>query len=159
SASLLGAIAPDDVRIGLVLIACVPCTLSSAVLWTRLAGGAEATALLAVMGTTFTSWLLTTVLLFWLTGAQVELDIVDMMIKLVATLILPVIVGQGLRRAQSCKRFADRHRTAFGTVSQFLIVAIVLKAGVSAGEKLHADSALEAPTIFLWSIVLAVALH
>lgn len=159
SASLLGALAPDDVRIGLVLVACVPCTLSSAVLWTRLAGGDEATALLAVMGTTFTSWFLTTALLFWLTGAQVELDIADMMVKLVATLIMPVIVGQGLRRIPACSHFAQRHKSAFGVVSQFLIVAIVLKAGVSAGDKLHAGGIAEAPAIFLWSVVLAVVLH
>ncbi|HZZ81962.1 MAG TPA: bile acid:sodium symporter [Gemmataceae bacterium] len=159
SASLLGTLAPEDVRVGLVLVACVPCTLSSAVLWTRLAGGDEATALLAVMGTTFTSWFLTTALLFWLTGAEVELDIGDMMVKLVATLILPVIVGQGLRRIPACSHFAQRHKTAFGVVSQFLILAIVLKAGVSAGEKLHAGGLSEAPVIFLWSVVLAVALH
>ena len=41
-----------DVRIGLILVASVPCTLSTAVLWTRLAGGNEATALLTAMGTT-----------------------------------------------------------------------------------------------------------
>src|SRR5256885_1650118 len=41
---VLSGLAPDeDVRIGLILVSCVPCTLSSAVLWTRLAGGNEAT--------------------------------------------------------------------------------------------------------------------
>src|ERR1022692_1874240 len=50
SAWLLGFLAPvPDVRIGLILVSTVPCTLSAAVLWTRLAGGNEATALLIVM--------------------------------------------------------------------------------------------------------------
>jgi sodium/bile acid cotransporter 7 len=160
SASLLGLLAPDpNVRIGLILVASVPCTLSSAVLWTRLAGGNEATALLTVLGTTFTSWFLTTALLFWLTGAEVELDIGDMMAKLVVTLILPVIAGQALRLLPIGVRLADRHKVAFGGVSQLLILAIVLKAGVSVGEKLHAERAAEVPAIFLWSIVLAVILH
>src|SRR5262249_12557192 len=53
----------DDLRIGLMISASVPCTLASAVLWTRMAGGNEATALLAIMLTTCTSWLATT---FWL---------------------------------------------------------------------------------------------
>src|SRR2546421_12883865 len=39
-------VAVDDFRIGLLIIASVPCTLASAVLWTRLGGGDEATALL-----------------------------------------------------------------------------------------------------------------
>ena len=39
---LLGSLAATpDVRIGLLLSASVPCTLASAVLWTRLAGGNE----------------------------------------------------------------------------------------------------------------------
>ncbi len=160
SAGLLGLLAPDpSVRIGLILVASVPCTLSSAVLWTRLAGGNEATALLTVMGTTFTSWFATTALLFWLTGAEVELDVADMMAKLVVTLIVPVIAGQGLRLLSICVRFVERHKPAFGVVSQLLILGIVLKAGVSVGEKLHAASADAVPTIFLWSVALAVVLH
>src|SRR5260370_16613634 len=49
----------DDLRLGLLIIACVPCTLASAVLWTRMAGGNEATALLTVLLTTPTTWLIT----------------------------------------------------------------------------------------------------
>src|SRR2546425_1197271 len=46
---LLGHLAPlPDIQIGLLLAASVPCTLASCVLWTRLAGGNEATALLTV---------------------------------------------------------------------------------------------------------------
>jgi sodium/bile acid cotransporter 7 len=159
SASLLGLLADPDVRIGLILVASVPCTLSSAVLWTRLAGGNEATALLTVMGTTFTSWFATTAWLYWLTGAEVALDIVDMMAKLVVTLILPVLAGQALRLLPICVRFVDRHKVAFGGVAQMLTLGIVVKAGVSVGEKLHGESAAAVPTIFLWSVVLAVILH
>src|SRR5205807_364601 len=44
-----GLVAHEDLRIGLMLTASVPCTLASAVLWTRLAGGREATAQLLVL--------------------------------------------------------------------------------------------------------------
>src|SRR5947209_10682645 len=64
---LLGALTTSpDLAVGLLLVSCVPCTLASAVLWTRLAGGNEATALLTVLGTTLLSWLCTTA---WLTAA------------------------------------------------------------------------------------------
>src|SRR5262249_13628191 len=53
-----------ELRVGLLIAASVPCTLASAVLWTRLAGGNDATALLIVMLTMATSWLATTA---WLT--------------------------------------------------------------------------------------------
>src|SRR5205807_2042259 len=71
---------PDaDLRLGLLLIASVPCTLSSAVLWTRMAGGSEGTALLVVLLTTATSWLATPA---WLTVAartSIALDVPGMM--------------------------------------------------------------------------------
>jgi sodium/bile acid cotransporter 7 len=159
SAAGLGMLATEDVRIGLILVASVPCTFSSAVLWTRLARGNEATALLTVMGTTLTSWFLTTAWLYWLNGAEVELDVGDMIFKLVTTLIVPVIAGQGLRLWPACARLADRHRLTLGVVSQLLVLAIVLKAGAIVGDKLHAHSAADDAAVFLWSIVLAVVLH
>jgi solute carrier family 10 (sodium/bile acid cotransporter), member 7 len=160
AATLLGLLAPNpDVGIGLILVSSVPCTLSSAVLWTRMAGGNEATALLTVMGTTFSSWILTTCLLLALTGTAPDLDVASMVFDLVVSLILPVIVGQTLRLNAASVRFAERHRLTLGVVSQILILAIVLKAGVAVGERLHEAAAWEVPSIFLWSIVLAVGLH
>src|SRR5262249_23484140 len=55
-ALLVGGLLPEphDFRIGLLLIASVPCTLASAMIWTRLAGGDEATALLITLLTNCT---------------------------------------------------------------------------------------------------------
>ena len=159
AAWLIGYLAPADVQIGLIVVSCVPCTLSSAVLWTRLAGGNEATALLTVMGTTFTSWFLTTVWLLWLTGAQIQLDVADMAIQLVVTLILPVVLAQAVRRIPSCGGFADRHKVLLGVLSQIMIVAMVFKAAASVGKRLHEQNAWQVPEMLLWSIGLAVGLH
>ena len=156
----LGMLAPDkDVRIGLILVGSVPCTLSSAVLWTRMAGGNEATALLTVMGTTFLSFVMTTAWVSWLTATDVQFPTGRLMLDLVVSLIVPTILGQAIRRVPPCKRFAERHKVAIGAISQCFVLAIVLKAGVSVGEKLHAENALDAPRIFGWSVGLAVALH
>jgi solute carrier family 10 (sodium/bile acid cotransporter), member 7 len=160
SAWLLGYLAPvPDVQVGLILVSAVPCTLSSAVLWTRLAGGNEATALLTVMGTTFTSWFLTTAILSWLTRTAVELDVLAMMLDLVLSLIVPVLLGQALRLVPPCARFAERHKVFLGGLAQLLVLAILLKAGVKVGEKLHADLGWNVAAIFVWSIVLAVGMH
>jgi sodium/bile acid cotransporter 7 len=160
AAWLLGFLAPvPDVRIGLILVSTVPCTLSAAVLWTRLAGGNEATALLIVMGTTFTSWFLTTVWLTLLTGAVVELDGAAMMLDLLLSLVVPVIVGQALRLIPAGVRIAERYKVVLGVLAQGFVMAVVLKAGVTVGDKLQDRDAWNVPTILLWSIVLAVALH
>jgi solute carrier family 10 (sodium/bile acid cotransporter), member 7 len=70
-----------------------------------------------------------------------------------------VLLGQCLRLIPACARFVDRHKVAFGVVSQFLILAIVLKAGATVGDKLHSASGAGAAMIFFWSVVLAVGLH
>jgi sodium/bile acid cotransporter 7 len=119
-----------EMRLGLMISASVPCTLASAVLWTRLAGGNEATALLVILLTTGTSWLATTFWLFLGTGTHVHIDAGVMMTELFLVLVVPVAVGQLLRALKPVARMADRWRGALGVVSRLLILAIILKAAV-----------------------------
>src|SRR6516162_765226 len=67
-------VSEPDYRVGLLVVTSVPCTLASAVLWTRMAGGSEATALLVILVTTATSWFATTAWLTGTTGAAVGVD-------------------------------------------------------------------------------------
>ena len=116
SAWLLGLAAPVDVQIGLILVSSVPCTLSSAILWTRLAGGNEATALLAVMGTIVISWFATPLLLNLLTETSLAANAVTgIMLDLILSLIVPMLVGQALRLIPACARFDSRR----GSVGRF----------------------------------------
>ena len=159
AAWLIGMLAPtQDVKIGLLLAASVPCTLASCVLWTRLAGGNEATALLTVLGCTLSSWFITT---FWLeatTGTHVEIPAAAMMLDLALTLILPVALGQALRLIAAGARFADRHKKPLGVVSQLIILAIVLKAAAAVGLKIHDGTDLRLEMLLL-SAVMAFGLH
>src|SRR5260370_10794978 len=70
AAWIIGPSLLPDYGIGIQIIASVPCTLASAVLWTRLAGGNEATALLVILLSTASSWLLTTAWLALATGTS-----------------------------------------------------------------------------------------
>ena len=72
-----------DLRLGLLIMASVPCTLASAVLWTRMAGGNEATALFTVLGTTLLSWLATTAWLTATTGTLVDIAVGPMMLAII----------------------------------------------------------------------------
>src|SRR5262245_50968631 len=83
----LGILAAAEVKVGLLLAAAVRCTLASCVLWTRLAGGNEATALLTVLCCTASSWCMTTLWLAATTGAHVEISATKMMVDLARTLI------------------------------------------------------------------------
>lgn len=132
----------EDLRVGLLLTASVPCTLASCVLWTRLAGGNEATALLVVLAGTSSSWLITPLLLTWMTGTQVALPVARMMADLAITLVVPVGLGQALRLAPAAARVADRYRTPFGYIAQLLVLLIILKATASLGLSLQTGAAL-----------------
>jgi sodium/bile acid cotransporter 7 len=148
-----------DLRVGLQLAGCVPCTLASAVLWTRLAHGNEATALLAVLGTTVSSWLATTLWLHATTSADVTLDFADMIRDLVVSLVLPVGAGQLARVARRLATFADRRKPLFGAIAQGFVLANVLKAGVAVGFVLHAGEARLTAGWLALSIVLPIGLH
>jgi sodium/bile acid cotransporter 7 len=99
---------------------------------------------------------LTTAWLYGLTGHAIDLDPAAMMTDLVLSLIVPVIVGQLLRRIPPGKRFADDHKWLLAIVAQAFVLAMVMKAAVSVGERLSEQAA---PAVFFWSVILAISLH
>jgi sodium/bile acid cotransporter 7 len=136
-AGVAGWLIPDaDLRLGLLIIASVPCTLSSAVLWTRMAGGNEGTALLTVLLTTATSWLATPAWLALVGRTTVALDVPGMMSSLILVLLVPVGLGQLSRAIGPMARTADRHSLLLGALSRFFIFSILLKAAVDVSDRL-----------------------
>ncbi len=132
-ALLLGPLLPSpDLALGLLVIASVPCTLSSAVLWTRLAGGNEALALLITVATTAVGWLATP---FWLTlatGVRAGPDAREMMGALAVVLVVPVALAQLVRLLPGVPRFVDRQRRLTGVLVRLLVAAVVLRGVVDA---------------------------
>jgi sodium/bile acid cotransporter 7 len=125
-----------DLRLGLLIMASVPCTLSSAVLWTRHAGGDEALALLVVVLTNALGWLVAPL---WLAAAgpvAVSLDVVAMMHSLVLVLVLPVLAGQLVRLVPGVPALAVRWRQANAVAARLLVATTLLAATVLAVGKL-----------------------
>jgi solute carrier family 10 (sodium/bile acid cotransporter), member 7 len=157
---LAGRLVPEpDYRIGLLIVTSVPCTLASAVLWTRMAGGSEATALLVILLTTTTSWLVTPAWLTRTTGAAVGVDAAAMMGELLLVLVVPVVLGQLARTAPPLVRLAFRGRTVLDIVSRLLIVSIILKAATDVANRLAERAELPAPGLLLGTAGLCVGLH
>jgi sodium/bile acid cotransporter 7 len=152
-------VSEPDYRIGLLVVTSVPCTLASAVLWTRLAGGNEATALVVILLTTTTSWLVTPAWLTRTTGAAVGVNAVAMMGELLMVLVLPVSLGQLARMAPPLARLADRGKSVLGIVSRLLIFAILLKAAADVVDRLTERAELPALALLLGTAALCVGLH
>lgn len=134
-------LAVDEFRIGLMICASVPCTLASAMLWTRMAGGSEATALLTTFLTTGISWFATTAWLTATTGQEVAIDTKSMMAELALSLVLPVALGQVARAFGWFRWIAVQYREPLGAVSRLLILLIVLRAAVPVSEQLSQKAA------------------
>src|SRR5262245_42755527 len=149
-----------DLRIGLIAMASVPCTLASAVIWTRMAGGSAAVAILVILLSTATSWIGTT---FWLTrldtNAVLGLEPLDLMGNLVLVLVLPVFVGQLCRLVRPLAGFLDRRRAALGVVSQLMVLAIILKAVVDVRLRLGSEASAPSALMLALNSVLCVATH
>ncbi len=150
---------PDDFRVGLLLMASVPCTLASAVLWTRMAGGNEATALLAILLTTCTSWLITPLWLAPLAASHIGLNTIAMMRDLLLFLVLPVGLGQLARLPRPLREAAGGWKPSLGIVSQLLILAIILKAAVSVCDRVHDSAAVLAPGPFVLIALVCAGTH
>lgn len=152
-------LADADLRVGLLIMASVPCTLASAVLWTRLAQGNEATALLAVLLTTGTSWLATTAWLTLAAGVQTRLEAATLMRGLLLVLVLPVAVGQGARALPPLARAVTRHRQVLGVVSQLLVLTVLLKAAVDLRDRLATAPTEPGVAPLLLTALLALVVH
>jgi sodium/bile acid cotransporter 7 len=147
-----------DLRIGVMISTSVPCTMASAVLWTRMAKGNEGTALLVTMLSTSSSWLLTTAWLAWTTRTQVVIEPFRMMGELFLVLVVPVAGGQLLRAVPACAHAATRWQREIGVVSRLLILLVILKAAVDFRTKL--DNHLgDAGAWIVLSGVVCVSIH
>src|SRR5581483_10814944 len=143
----------------LLIFASVPCTLASAAIWTRMAGGNEAIALLVTMLTTATSWLATTAWLAWTTGADTSVDTSGMMQGLALVLILPVGIGQAIRAVPALARSAYRLRLPIGVASRLLIFVMILRAALDVRDRLVEQAEALALVPVLATGVLSVGTH
>lgn len=134
----------DDFRVGLMIVASVPCTTAAASVMTRKARGNDAISLLASIATNGLCFLLTPLWLQWTTASKVDLDPTKMMLELAVAVLLPSIAGQLLRQPGRGHAFAVRHKTGIGVTAQVLIELMVLSAALAAGDALRAAGTVSA---------------
>ena len=115
-----------DLAVGLIIISTMPCTLASATLWTRMAGGNDALALLITVGSNSLNFLVAPLLLALTLGRTVGLSPLGMMRDLLIVILLPVLGGQLLRLWPLIQRNADHRRALISLVGKGMILLLVL---------------------------------
>lgn len=145
-----------DFSVGTLIMTAMPCTLASATIWTRLAGGNDALSLLCTVASNGLSFCITPVLLVVTLGHSATLDPLEMLGKLFLTILLPVLAGQGVRGIARLRHWATEHKRTLSTASQILILSMILGGIVKASLAVREQS-----SGFAWldfgGLVLAIA--
>src|SRR5262249_23063121 len=138
---------------------CIPCTLASAAVWTRRAGGNDAVALLVMMITNLTSFVVTPLSLRWLTGVVVREEVSrDILRDLVLLVVLPIIAAQLARLAYPIARWATAHKAALGTLAQCGVLSFIAVGAVTSAVRLNEESGHEKLSTNTWAaMIFAVA--
>jgi sodium/bile acid cotransporter 7 len=154
---------------GLLVAAVTPCTLASAAVWTRRAGGNEA---IAIVSTILTNGACFIVAPLWLSvllssrSAAAKTDLSSLIPELALLVVLPMVLAQLARLRAIVAEFAVRRKTTLSLVAQCGILLMVFFGAIQTGLKMGpASSALSAPNVASQSlqiglmILLALAMH
>ena len=157
---------------GGLLIACViPCTLASAAVWTRRAGGNDLVAMAVML---VTNGLCFAIVPAWLAilpesllnsrGATVEIPILQTVVELIVFVVLPMALAQATRFLPGVKPFVASKRTILSVATQCGVLSMVLigmvQTGQHGGSQAAGDSAAERALFDLFAMGLAtVAVH
>ena len=148
---------------GFLVAAAIPCTLASASVWTRQAGGNDSISVLVTIVTNGLCFLITP---FWLAvmlgGAanSSSLDPLGLVAKLFCMVVLPIGLAQLVRLRGEVAGFAAEHKTALGALSQCGVLTFVFTGAVQTGERLSgADQTGMLATDLAVMLACTVGLH
>lgn len=143
---------------GLIVAATIPCTLASAAVWTRRAGGDDTVAILVTLATNLTCVVVTPLWLVMLLGRSVDLQMGPLIRELVLVVLLPIAVAQALRVNRTIALWAERHKLALALTCQVGILTMVFLGAIQMGQHLQ-GSAQASVLEVVWTALLAAAIH
>jgi sodium/bile acid cotransporter 7 len=133
---LISPLLVPELGIGLLIMAAIPCTLASAAVWTRRAGGNDAVSLMVTMTTNLSCFLVTPTWLRLLTKTEATLDFNQMMRQLLSFVVLPILIAQLFRLRSSIANWATARKVGLSILSQCGILSIVLLGAINGGARL-----------------------
>src|SRR6185436_14911314 len=131
---LASLLLPPELAIGMILAASAPCTLATAAVWTRRAGGNDAVAFLVTMITNLACFLVVPFWLWMLSGVHAQVDYQAIVTGLIVLIVVPILLAQLLRQWRPLGAWATRHKKALSLVAQIGVLTMVLIGAVTSGE-------------------------
>lgn len=109
---------------GMVVCSTLPMAINIVVVMTKASDGDEAAAVFNSAFGNFIGVFLSPLLILGYLGVSSSIDLVDVFYKLGIRVLLPVILGQVLRRFRAIKKFATRHNEFLRRVQQYSLAFI-----------------------------------
>ncbi|MGI9475050.1 MAG: bile acid:sodium symporter family protein [Rubripirellula sp.] len=124
---------PDRLFGGLFVTAIVPCTLASASVWTRNAGGNDSVAMMTTVVTNLACVVVVPLGIMLVLASHADIDVVAQVPKLFAIVVVPLILAQFTRRL-GADQWADRNKTRLSILAQCgMLIMVTFGAATSAG--------------------------
>jgi solute carrier family 10 (sodium/bile acid cotransporter), member 7 len=147
---LASRVLPLELAAGVILACTVPCTLATAAVWTRRAGGNDAIAFLVTAITNLSCFIVVPAWLVVLLGVHAGVDIGGIAYSLVVMVVLPILAAQALRQWRAIGAWATTHKKGLSRIAQFGVLLMVFSSAVKCGRQLQAlpsDSAVTPSSI------------
>ena len=133
------ALVGPEIGAGMVATFAAPCTLVSAAVWTRRAGGDDRIAILVTLITNLFCFLSTPFWVWLLLNAQGEstISFSNTVSKLFAFVVAPILFAQLVRLHSGSANWADANKKRLGIASQIGILSIVLLGSIQSGLRIR----------------------
>jgi sodium/bile acid cotransporter 7 len=133
-----------ELRDGLLVIAVTPCTLVSAAVWTRRAGGNDSIAIMVTLVTNLLCFVIAPLWILLFFGADVEFKTTfsEMVLKLGLLVVLPMVLAQLTRTHRRWANWATENKSKLGIAAQCGILVMVFLGAIKVGPHMVGENAV-----------------
>ena len=122
---------------GMVLVMASPCTLASATVWTRRAGGDDGVAIMVTIVTNLFCFAVTPMWVYLQTGAQVDDAVLASTVhQLLMFVVAPIFIAQIARLHVASANWASGHKTQLTVVAQIGLLCVIFIGAVQTGNRI-----------------------
>ncbi|MFN9344812.1 MAG: bile acid:sodium symporter family protein, partial [Planctomycetota bacterium] len=122
---------------GLIVLSATPCTLASASVWTRRAGGNDIISMLVTIATNSACFLVTPGWILLLTGNQVPRELaLQIVLTLILVVLVPLVLAQVSRGIPAVAQWATTRKTLLSVLAQIGLLGVVLIGCIKSGHKM-----------------------
>ena len=149
----------SGLQYGIIVAAATPSTLASASVWTRRAGGNDASSILVTIITNLFCFLITPMWLLWIIGEMPKFDPWEMIVKLGLLVVTPMALAQALRTIKPVAVWATANKTPMGVIAQIGVLTMIFLGAIRTGLSFHEKSDSQVLSPILWMVAIVMSVH